>query len=208
MDWIEEFHSVFKRVWNEDVHRDCRNRRIRTERDMVASMYHHLRADKWFAGRENTEEDLKITLEKDLETSNYIADLMVRRNGEWLAVMECKLHINTRLRKDVEDVLKDLDSLGASRTGGRKAQKPKRTYLCYLLKAEGKPVEQLNSHLDSFEHELSEEMKWEPAPGYLWVVRGIRVSIEDEKKGEDDWTGLDSTWQVLPWGGQESGSRL
>lgn len=208
MDWIEEFHSVFERIWKEDVYRDCSNRRIRTERDMVASIYHHLRADKWFAGRENTEEDLKITLEKDLETSHNVADLMVRRNGEWLAVMECKLHINPRSRKDVEDVLKDLDSLEASEAGGLEAQKPKRAYLCYLLKPEGKPVAQLESHLDVFERKLSEELEWKPPAGYLWVARGIRVSKDDEKQGKADWTGLDCTWQVLPWGGQDRGSRL
>lgn len=205
MDWIEEFHSVFERIWNEDVHRDCSNRRIRTERDMVASIYHHLRADKWFAQRENTEEDLKITLEKGLDTSRRKADLMVRRNGEWLVVMECKLHVNPDSGGNIQDVLKDLDSLKAAREGGKNGRGPKRAYLCYLLAEKSMRDIVYEDRLDSFECQLLSHRRLEDS--YFWAARGIRASKKKEDEGlKFDWNRFKPTWRVLPWGAE--GRRL
>jgi len=189
---LSEFHATFEMTWTGGVLADCVSRRIRTEGDMVASLYHHLRnalGDK--------QSDLSLTVEKRLRGERqYWIDLVVRKNQEWWVVIECKLHVNPNRKQDRRAVRKDLGSLLAARS-----REPRRAYLCYLLKPESRSGTELERQLDAFEHRMKAKLQDKPDEGYLWIARGIRASKATEEDDEkSDCSRFKPTWKVLPWG--------
>lgn len=197
---IHEAHVVVEKAWTKDILDDFRNKRIRTEADLVASLYHGLRPHV------DRHPELKLTLEKRLKGSDEKrVDLVMRRDWKWWVAFECKLDINSKpweLKKDLKSLLKSCSKKGAVRG-----------YVCYLLtlpKKEKKTglkkwlhaenIGSIEEWLQSFEDKLKGALSDIDLPvpdDYLWIARGVRIS---RKPRDIEWRDeFDETWRVFPF---------
>ena len=176
---MKEIHAIIDETWKCDIRQDFEDKKIRNERDLVASLYCHLRH------KLEGDTSLKLTLEFPLHRSSPSKsesrrlDLVIRRihdPKDWglLVAFECKIRPKN-LGNDIENLLEAEDSSasGSARRG----------YLCFVIKEDDKP----DIHIQEGDRD-----------GFLWMARGIRTTLDPKKrdaKWEREW---DDGWQLLP----------